>query len=377
LIDDEPHALKELEFHIKRYSEIEICSMFTNPVEALDRINEFKPDVVFMDINMPQIQGIDCASFILDKRESIDIIFVTAYNEYAVQAFELNALDYILKPISDDRFYKTISRLLFKHNQKQVVKIKEPDRDKRLKIQCLGKFQIQWQAQEPLRWRTQKNRELFAFLLHHQGVQISKDTIIDAVFPDIAHEAATSQLYSSIYYIRKTLESYGIKREEICINGKYSMCLGDVDFDRQMFEKEFSNIYDAFALDDLELENLESRESIYKGDYFEGADWAWAYSYRQKLSKYHIDLVVKISKEQIKLKAYIKAEDLLRKAFNKELYDEQITCLLMNLYKITGQKSKAKKHFLLYERLLKEELGIKPEEQIIELCKRIKISPEL
>lgn len=92
--------------------------MFTDPLEAISQIASIKPHLVFLDINMPQLQGIDAGSRILDLCPETDIVFVTAYDEYAVNAFEIHALDYILKPISKERFEKTINRVLKKNKLK-------------------------------------------------------------------------------------------------------------------------------------------------------------------------------------------------------------------------------------------------------------------
>ncbi|MBF0103068.1 MAG: response regulator [Desulfobacterales bacterium] len=363
LIDDEYHALRELAFFIKSYPELEISGMFINPLEALDQITELMPDVVFLDINMPQMQGIDCASAIFDRHAAIDIIFVTAYNEYAIEAFELNALDYILKPLSEARFSKTIARIILKQNQKKTIQIQCTNSDKRLKIQCLGNFQILWDKQASLRWRTQKNRELCAFLFHNREKEISKETIIDTLFTDIDPEAASAQLYSGIYYIRKTLEAYGVCREQICISGKYCVNMKDVDIDRAIFEQPLTGLET--------LAELENRARLYRGDYFEGEEWLWVYADRQKLSKFYCQLLLKIAHEHIKRKAYNNAENCLLKAFDKEPYDENTTLLIMELYLTTKQRKKAKNHFLTYEKLLKQELDIKPDNQIIRIYKSI------
>ena len=200
LIDDEKPALKELEFLLKKYSEISVVGAFYNPMEALDAIREKKPDVVFLDINMPQMLGIDVASEILDINSAIDVVFVTAFDQYAVDAFELHALDYILKPINLERFKKTMDRILTHHGA-GTEKTKG-----KFVIRCLGGFQAGWEGMEPIKWRADKTKEIFTFLLQHRSRDISKEELLDQLWPEDEPEKAIRQLYNGIYYIRKAME---------------------------------------------------------------------------------------------------------------------------------------------------------------------------
>mgnify|MGYP005853897871 CR=1 FL=1 len=121
LIDDEEIAIKELEFHLQSFGNISVVGAFTNPYEGFFEIGGLRPDVVFMDIDMPEISGIYLAEQIVERYDNISIIFVTAYDKYAVNAFELHALDYILKPISAERIKKSIMRL----EENKRINIKE------------------------------------------------------------------------------------------------------------------------------------------------------------------------------------------------------------------------------------------------------------
>ncbi len=361
LIDDERPALRGLEHLLKNYDEIEISGMYTNPLEAIDKIPGINPGIVFLDINMPQLQGIDAASSILDLCPDIDIIFVTAYDQYAIEAFEIHALDYVLKPVSGERFEKTIHRVMKKNG------IEQKGSEERLAIKCFGRFQIGWFQQEPIKWRTEKTKELFAFLLYHQGQEVSKDEILDKLWPEVEIEKAVHQLHNGIYYIRKTLEQYGIDRSLINISGSYSMKLGIVSLDAVLFDECCTRIKN-----DSDIRELEAAEALYTGEYFEGSDWPWADLERERLSRQYGGVIVSLSQAYIEKKQFNRADELLLKGFNRNFYDESITELLMRLYKKTGDKAKAAKHFLEYTRILKEELGIKPQENIQKIYISIK-----
>jgi two-component SAPR family response regulator len=118
LVDDDKVALQILEHDLKEHPEIKIEALFTDPLAALDKIEEIKPDVVFLDIDMPQLKGIDAASQIMDIYSDTEIIFVTSHSRYAVDAFDVNAFDYLVKPVSIKRLEKTIQKLL--HRKKTL-----------------------------------------------------------------------------------------------------------------------------------------------------------------------------------------------------------------------------------------------------------------
>lgn len=111
LVDDERLALVKLEFMLKEIEAVNIVASYTDPVQAIQEAPSLEPDVIFIDIEMPEMNGLQAAAILQETCPNATIVFVTAYNHYAVEAFELNALDYILKPVRNDRLLKTVQRL--------------------------------------------------------------------------------------------------------------------------------------------------------------------------------------------------------------------------------------------------------------------------
>lgn len=108
IVDDEPLARKVIRDYLGSYPDFKICGECDNGADAVNLITELEPDIVFLDIQMPEMTGIE----VIEHLEKLPyIIFSTAYDEYAIKAFELNALDYLLKPYDEKRFAKTIDRL--------------------------------------------------------------------------------------------------------------------------------------------------------------------------------------------------------------------------------------------------------------------------
>ena len=109
IADDEPLLRERLTAQLSRaWPELEVCAQARNGREALELFEEFHPQVVFLDVHMPGLGGIDAARGMAGRTE---IVFVTAFEQYAVQAFEQGAVDYLVKPCDDDRLAATVERL--------------------------------------------------------------------------------------------------------------------------------------------------------------------------------------------------------------------------------------------------------------------------
>ncbi|NUB17376.1 two-component system response regulator BtsR [Azospirillum brasilense] len=110
IVDDEPLAREELRRLLEEFPDLQVAGECANAIEAIGAINRQPPDVVFLDIQMPRVSGLEMLSM-LDPERMPRIVFLTAHDEYAVQAFEEHAFDYLLKPADPARLAKTLQRL--------------------------------------------------------------------------------------------------------------------------------------------------------------------------------------------------------------------------------------------------------------------------
>ena len=110
LVDDEQLARDELGYLLDQIGGVEVLGQAGNGVEALTTIEKFQPDVVFLDVQMPGLTGFEVARRLLDSRAASQIIFVTAYDQHAIEAFEVNAVDYLLKPVDQARLEVAVDR---------------------------------------------------------------------------------------------------------------------------------------------------------------------------------------------------------------------------------------------------------------------------
>jgi len=131
IVDDEELARRGLEIRLEKYDDISICGQSRNGREALIAVREHSPDLIFLDVQMPGIDGFEVLRR-LSGRTMPAVIFVTAYDEFALKAFDANALDYLLKPINDERLAEAIERARRAHGEKAA----DEHRDKLLKFVC-------------------------------------------------------------------------------------------------------------------------------------------------------------------------------------------------------------------------------------------------
>ena len=109
IIDDEPHARQGLQTALEEFADLEIIGTCENGLQAVKAVNELHPQLLFLDVQMPKLDGFDVLELLGDQTPFV--IFVTAYDEYAVRAFEENAVDYLLKPVDPGRLQKAIEKI--------------------------------------------------------------------------------------------------------------------------------------------------------------------------------------------------------------------------------------------------------------------------
>lgn len=358
LIDDERLAIKELEFLLGAHSDMRVVGTYTDPQRALAEVQEINPQVVFLDINMPQLQGVDLASLLLERCPQIEIVFVTAHDQYAVDAFELHALDYLLKPVGAERLSRTVQRLAAKLRPAATAAA-----DRRLAITTFGRLSLSWSGQEPLRWRTEKTRELFAFLLQHAGREVRKEEIMDAVFPSLPPERAAHQLHNGIYYIKKALQAYGVSQAQIAIEGSYRLRLHDVLVDALRFQE----LLERAGAGKEQLALWQSADELYAADYYHDGDWAWAEAERERLRKLHLELALQLGSLYLQQAEAVRAEDLLLRVIRDNPYAERAVRLLLEVYLASNRTTLAERLYREYERTLREDLDLAPPRDLREL----------
>lgn len=294
-IDDEKPALSKMRNLLKSYTEYEICGEFTDANEALNQIAEISPQVAFIDIAMPGMSGIELATAINKKMgHKVQIVFVTAHNEYALPAFDIWATDYLLKPVSRTRFDKTIQRL---NSILMVSTENSHHQDKGIMVHLFGKLEVSLDGKVMENWRTAKVRELFAYFLHNRNRSIYRDTLLEALWEDMNPHQALSNLNTTNYYLRRHLEKCNSDIAILYDSGYYNLDLGSSVCDVDEFEKVEIM---ADIISEKNLNQVLSGAALYRGRYFEDVKCTWADLERERYASRYVRLRTLIAEYYLK-----------------------------------------------------------------------------
>ncbi len=118
IVDDEPPAIRLLEKYISKISFLEVQQTFTSPLQALQHIEKDNFDIIFLDIQMPELTGLQLSKIINKK---VEIIFTTAYPQFALESYDVAAIDYLLKPIDFERFYKAVLKVYNRFSNETIT----------------------------------------------------------------------------------------------------------------------------------------------------------------------------------------------------------------------------------------------------------------
>lgn len=244
LIDDEELQLLRLEKEARlAFGENTEFFTFSNPLEAIKELGNTMIDIAFLDIEMPGMNGIMLAKELKKINPLINIIFVTAYDNYALEAYKLHASGYLSKPVSASKIKEEIEALRY-----PIVL----DSDKKIQVKCFGNFEIFYQGQ-PIKFAYQKSKELFAYLIDREGSAINVNEL-NAVLWEEDHP---SYLRNLIADIQQTLKSYNSGDIFVKQRNQYSIDVNKIYCDAYEYKKGNPNAI-----------------RLYRGEYMSQYPWA-------------------------------------------------------------------------------------------------------
>ena len=270
IIDDEKLAVDNLNHILTQFDELNVVGAFTEIEDLQSCLKENSIDLIFMDIEMPEINGLNLAAMIIEEYKNIEIVFVTAYNQYAVQAFEVSAVDYILKPLSIPRITKTI----------ETIKRRLPKEaaGNKVFIKCFGGFDI-YINDKLVNFKVSKAKEILAYLINSMGKSLGWMTIADDVWPDAYDDKKLmNNFHVASFALRNFLNENGIS--EIY---DYSRNLYRVDITK--FDCDFiklNNVYTQYRKD----KTIEENPVVFDtGEYLEDLPYSWSFPVAEKVEK--------------------------------------------------------------------------------------------
>ncbi|MCU6711966.1 response regulator [Paenibacillus sp. J5C_2022] len=355
VVEDEIPNLELMKVMLTKFSNIDIIGSFDSPLEAFASMKESTdmPHVAFIDIEMPEMNGIAFARKLLEHCPRTAIVFATAYREYALEAFDVQALDYILKPVTPPAIERVLSRL---EQHTGGMEDTNPSLAGSAEIRCFGGFEVRSSAGGLIRFPSRKAEELCAYLLCHPGRDISKWQLIDLLWPNMEIERATHNLHNAVYLLKKLIKDNRLHMELKKTNDGYVLESNGPQYDYLLFQSQAR----LAGLDPSGRSHAEQLCLQYRGALLEGKPYLWKLALEEESSKQYEALIGSIVRSHMSLGNWSLAEEwLLRLLAIYPLHDE-MNGLLLELYGRSGKREKAMAHYNRLREAYIREMGMEP-----------------
>ena len=355
LVDDEPIMLLAMKRMLSGIEGVELVGSFQQTEEAFAFLCKHDVDLAFFDIQIGSDDGIELARKLRLNHIEVDIVFTTSHADYAMQAYDVYPLDYMVKPISKKRLAQTIRRAASKNQDSSVVS-SSPVAN-RLKVQLLGCFEASSIQQGTVKWISKKSEELFAYLLVNRGGSVAKMRVIEQIFPDMPLKNAEAYLNTAVYQLRKALSMHGFK--EIVVSGqeKYRLELSNVDVDFIQFEQGvelLSNISH-----DNEAVAIELEKQVL-GELLEDRSFVWAIPEREGMNILYASYANNLANWLLACENYPEALQIVRRMIARDAFDEEANRLLVHILGAMGDKHSLHNHYHQYVHMMQQELNLQP-----------------
>lgn len=367
LVDDEPLALQLMAQKLQTFPNVEVVETFSNPLLLLEQLPVLSFNTAFLDIDMPGMSGLELAERLLEYNPNIHIVFVTAYREYAVEAFEIHSIDYLMKPLLKERLQKTIARIKERLEDSPAA---ENNPAEPMRVYSFPEFIVYCHG-ELVKWKTAKVKELFAYLLAHHCSHINRDVLIDVLWPDTDYAKAKVQMHTAISHLRKTLEAMGYTKVLTFTNQSYCLQLYNFFFDAMQIEQLAKS---ADEVTDETLAEYISAVDAYQGEFLEHEAYSWADPHAQTMRQAVQQVIEQIVQYYRQKGDVISTQSYLKRSLQLNPYSEQALQNLLVHYFENNNRSEAIKVYEQFNERVKEEFGISPGRKTTALYDKILLS---
>lgn len=201
VVDDEELSMRQFEIECAQMGEIDLVGTFTNPLEALEYASGHPVDFALLDIEMPQMNGIELARRLRDIKRDMIIIFVSGYSNYVLEALKMKSDYYVLKPYSREDIMDALTR----------AKLLARGQDKRVFIRTFGRFDV-FIDEKLVKFSNAKSKELLALCVDRMGGEVAMEEAIDKLWPEKDYDSRVKALYrKAVIGIHSVFEEHGIE----------------------------------------------------------------------------------------------------------------------------------------------------------------------
>ncbi|MBE1556480.1 response regulator [Sporosarcina limicola] len=358
IIDDEKWAINVLSIILNKLTQFSICikGTFTDAKDAFALLEKERIDIVFLDMEMVDIHGLDVAKKLLTSYPYVQIIFVTAHAQFAVDAFDVEATDYLLKPVRENRLITALKKA-----QKIYENGKEtqtPKKELNLYAYTFGSFQLLDVRQDTVKWRTKKVRELFLYLWFYQKKPLLNTVIMEDLWPEIELEKAGTTLHTSVYHLRKMLKQNGSEYPILLVNNHYQLT-SEIDSDY----RELLQLVEGQQHNEQSIQQL---LNCYEGDFLAEEEYPWAIQIRIRLKQDVLHLLETYITDTKDMNPLLKL-NCLQKMLELDEFNEQYMFLLLQFLIGQNKKQACMQCYEAIQKKLQEELSVPVPEKINKL----------
>lgn len=358
VVDDEPIMLLAMKRMLSDMEGIELIGSFQHAAEVSAFIENEHVDLAFLDIQIATANGIELARQLRLMNKELDIVFTTSHSGYAMEAYDVYPLDYIVKPISRQRLTQTVARAVKRRSQllSSIHELAVTDNPK-LKVRILGCVEVNSVQQGSVKWISKKSEELFVYLVLHRGQNVAKMRVIEDLFPNMPYKNGEVYLNTVVYQLRKALIPHGFR--EILISGqeKYRIEMSQLDVDFIQFEQgvtQLTDISDHNIASAIELEKLAS------GELFEEQSFVWAMMERESMNMHYQTFAMQLSNWLCVHERYREAVQIARRLVARNEFDERSNQQLLIILGELGDKQALHSYYNRYVQMLQKELKLQP-----------------
>ncbi|MRN54017.1 response regulator [Paenibacillus monticola] len=348
LIDDEKAMHLIMKRMLAKITDVEIVGSFQEVATAFSYLENHEVDLIFADISMPRENGLEFAERLRASGRHTKLVFITSHKEHALYAFDVQAFDYILKPVVQERLHQTVQRVMA---AKQAPALNE------VKFNCLGGIDIQSTQGVRVKWKSSKSAELFGYLLINKGRLVSRARLIEDMFGNMLPKNAEMYLNTTVYQLRKVLETFELKESLHSDSNHYALSLKDIHVDLLSFEEGCRQMP---VVDESNIEQAIGIEQLYTGELFGDRAFAWAWNEAERIAALYNSFTQRLCVALLNRGETHAAIRLLRKLMAHNELDEEPFLLLMEALALQENKEELTQQYEKFVETLHKEIGITP-----------------
>lgn len=350
IIDDEKLCIDDLAWMLSQYPDITVTGTFTDPLTAFSAMQKDRPDIVFLDIDMPRMHGLELTGKIQARYGAVMIVFVTAHAQYALEAFKAYPMDFLLKPV-DDRLQDTVAHL------RRQYALLHPDEKAQtgLTLRCFGAFEVC--SATTIHFATRRAKELLLYLISRRGASATPGEIVDALFDGVDDRNTRGNLYVTLSRLKTFLECLDPSKGLIRLSEDNALRLapGICDY------TDFMDFAARTAV--ISMENAPEAEqmlNLCRGLFLEKENVEWALESSQDAELEYERISLGLGRVYAAAGRSLEAENALLRLLNRNPLSAEGYEALLSLYMKEDNTLSFTMRYEEFVRMLRKEFRIKP-----------------